>query len=232
MKTFAFGTIILAIAASMAFGQGSTKNQLDSCNVRLGDAQTSIRNLNNEVKSLKEEVAKSRNVATERDRAVAKVSELEKKNKEMSDNVALIQSKAANLETLAAENTRLATENMELRNRATTAVAAPMPSGFSYPISGVVENKSVQGNVIAVDFLFVNNGSRMISNFDCVLKFYYQEREIYKITLPNVRNQASSSPIGRNESIRFRAGLPVTDQNLVNVPVAQLDLIVEVTKIH
>ena len=237
MKSFAFGTMILAVAAATAFGQGSVKNQLDSCNVRLGDAQNTIRQLNADIKSLRDETAKSKSVGTEKDKAVAeteklktKVAELEKKNKELSDNMTLIQSKSANLEILANENTRLATENMELKNK--TAVAISAPEKFHYPISGTLESKTVSGNVIAADFLFVNNGAKTISTFDCVLKFYYQERKIYEITLPGVKNQAGGAPIGRNESIRFRAGLPVIDQNLVNARVEQIDLIVEVTKTY
>jgi hypothetical protein len=92
-------------------------------------------------------------------------------------------------------------------------------------------NKRVENNVIIADLVFTNNGSKRVTSFDSVLKFYIQGRKIYEISLPGVRNPAGSD-FGRNESINFRAGLPVTDQNLVNAPVESIDLIVEVTKVQ
>jgi hypothetical protein len=123
---------------------------------------------------------------------------------------------------------------MNLKNQLaaqSNVVPAPAAERFLYPISGILTNKSVNNNVIIADFVFTNVGSKTITSFDSVLKFYHKGRKIYEIALPGVKNPTGAA-FGRNESINFRAGLPVTDQNLVNASVDELDLIVEVTKVQ
>jgi len=249
MKKFAMGLVVLALAGA-AFGQASRSAQLDSCNVRLGDATTRVRQLESDNRRLSEEAETCRrnreqavNAAnSERDRATTESqnlrnrnTELEARNRELTANVAQLEANAGVLQSLAAEKDRLATENMNLRNQLaaqpTVAIAAPQPERFRYPISGVLNNKRVENNVIIADLVFTNNGSRRITSFDSVLRFYFQGNKIYEIQLPNVRNPVGAA-FGRNESINFRAGLPITDQNLVNAPVDSIDLLVEVTNIQ
>lgn len=245
MKLIVRGILIAVVVAATVFGQ-STKQQLDDCIARVGDEQMINRKLKDEAKRVSDEntaLKKEKDAAVaEKDRAVkqsddlkAKNADLEKKNKELTQNVAEYNANAGTLQMLANENNRLATENQNLKNQLAVtpvAVAAPAPvEKFLYPVSGVLNNKSISNNVIVADFIFVNNGSRTINSFDCILKFYVKERKIYEIALPNVRNMAGAAT-GRNESINFRAGLPITDQNLVNAPAESIDLIVEVTKIQ
>jgi len=241
MKKIVMGIVVLMLASTAAFSQGSTKNQLDSCLVRFNDCQTANRKFTDENKNLKTENA---TLKSEKDKAVkdadalkkeneslkTKVTDLEKKNKECSDNLARAGACANTLEAVAAEKDRLATENVNLRNQLASVPAAPADK-YSYPISGILTGKRVDNNIIIADFVFTNNGSKTIASFDSVLKFYHQGKKIYEIALPNVRN-ASGAAIGRGESINFRAGLPVTDQNLVNAGIETIDLIVEVTKVQ
>jgi hypothetical protein len=101
-----------------------------------------------------------------------------------------------------------------------------------YPISGVLVNKKVEGTMIVADLYFTNNGSKPVSSFECVLKFYSKGDKIYEIKLSDVKNH-SGFPFGENETIPFRAALPImTDNNLANAPVDALILLVEVTKIR
>lgn len=243
MKKLVLGIVVLMLASTAAFSQGSTKNQLDSCLVRFNNLEARYRTLNDENKKLKTENAalkseKDKNATAanaEKDKLAkenaslkTKVTELEKKNTELSGS-------SGTLQTLATENNRLATENMNLKNQLaaqSNAVPAAAADKYSYPISGVLTNKSVNGNVIVADLVFTNNGSKTITSFDCMLKFYYQGNKIYEISLPGVKNQAGGTAFGRQESINFRAGLPVTDQNLVNAGVDMVDMIVEVTKVQ
>jgi hypothetical protein len=249
MKNFAAVFVILMLAATAAFSQASTKAQLDSCNARLGDAQMNIRKLNDDIKKFKEEAESCKrnreqavNAAnSERDRATKenenlkkRNAELEAKNKELTESAARSGADANFLQTLAADKDRLATENMNLKNQlAAQSNVVPAPVApverFLYPISGVLNNKKVEGNVIIADFVFTNNGSRRVTSFDAVAKFYWKGNKIYEIPLPTIRNQAG---FGRGESINFRAGLPVTDQNLVNASLNDIDLVLEVTKVE
>jgi hypothetical protein len=248
MNFFVQTIAITVLAVVTAFG--GCKEDLDNAIAAKNDGDMMIAKLKEEHKKVsaenktltaeKEKTVKAANA--EKDKAVAeseklktKNAELEKKNKELTENSAQFEANAGTLQTLAAENNRLATENMNFKNQlaAAPAVTVPVPPAdkFSYPISGILQNKSVSGNVVVADFVFVNNGSKKVTLFDSELKFYYKEKLIYKISLPNVKNPAGSA-FGRNESINFRAGLPITDQNLVNASVESIDLIVEVTKVQ
>jgi len=245
MKFLVQGIVIAVIAATTVFG--GCKEDLDNAIARINDEQMISKNLKEEAKKAKEEnvsLKKERDAAVkDKEQAVkqaedlkAKHAELERKHKELAANAAQYDANSGVLQTLANENNRLATENANLKNQIASmsaAVVVPVAPAekFLYPISGVLTSKSVSSNVIVADFVFSNNGSRTISTFDSVLKFYVQGRKIYEITLPNVKNPTGSA-FGRDETIRFRAGLPITDQNLVNAPVEAIDLVVEVTKIQ
>ncbi|MDR0304896.1 MAG: hypothetical protein LBH98_09075 [Chitinispirillales bacterium] len=247
MKLFSVQGIV-AVMITAATVYGGCKEDLDNAIARANDEQMINRNLKEEMKKIKDEnaaIKKEKDAAVkEKDQAVKqsddlkiKNADLEKKNKALSENSALYETSAGSLQTLANENSRLATENMNLKNQIAAmpaAVPAPAPAAekFLYPISGILNNKSVSENkFIIADLVFSNNGSKTVSAFDCMLKFYVQGRKIYEIALPNVKNPTNSA-FGRNESINFRAGLPITDQNLVNAPVESIDLVVEVTKIQ
>ena len=252
MVKFAMVIMVLMFVATAAFSQQSTRAQLDSCNVRLGDAQTTIRRLETENRRLNEQASSGSTEAAraisdanaERERAVrenqnlrTRVSELEGQNRELTAYRTQAEIQLQNLQTVVAENNRLATENMNLRNQAGatgSAVPTPAPQRFLYPMSGVLTNKSVQNvngtNVIVSDFVFTNNGSRRVTSFDAMLRFYWQGNRIYEIQLNNVRNPAGA--VGRGGTINHRAGLPIIDQNLVNATVESIDLVVEITNIQ
>jgi|GEM_PF-2369043 len=249
MKFLAQGIVIVMILTATAFAQ-NTRQQLDDCIARVNDEQIISRKLKEEAKKANDEnvsLRRERDAAVrDRDQAAKQAedlrtrnADLDRRNRELSSSMERAAANADNLQLIVNEKDRLATENMQLNNRiaelnnriaATPAPAAPVET-FLYPVSGVLTAKEVQNNVIVADFIFSNNGSRTISSFDSILKFYVQGRKIYEIKLPNVRNQTGAA-FSRNETIRFRAGLPITDQNLVNAPVGAIDLVVEVTRIQ
>ena len=246
MKNFAMVFVVLMLAGA-AFGQASRQAQLDSCNVRLGDAQLNNRRLTDDNRRLTEEAETCRRnreqaisaANSERDRATAenqnlrnRNTELEAQNRELTAYRTQAEIKLQTLETLVAQNTQLATDNMNLRNQiaaASNAVPAAAPHRFLYPISGVMTGKRVENNVIISDFVFTNHGSRRVTEFDAMARFYWQGNKIYEIQLPTIRSQAGFS---RGETLNFRAGLPVIDQNLVNAAVESIDMVVEITNVR
>jgi hypothetical protein len=249
MKFLIQGIIVVMIVAATSFG--GCKEDLDNAIARVNDEQMMNRKLKDEIKIIKDETASAKKekeaAMKEKEAAVkqaddlkAKNSDLEKKNKELSTNASQYDANAGTLQTLANDNNRLATENQELKNKLatmSTAVAAPVApvDKFMYPISGIVDKKSSAGNQVNTYFIFQNNGSKTINFFDCVLKFYYQGRKFYEISLSNVKSQANVT-FGRNESINYAAGLPKTDESsfkiLESASPESIDLVVEVTKIH
>jgi len=228
---------ITALLATTAFGQNA-RQLLDQCAAERGDLQMQNRQLNQDLEAARRNTHAANAVEVERDRARHEAQTQRNRADSLQARVNEL-TPLANQAQICQEN--LATLLAAGGGQAATATAAipatAMASTFRYPLGATVTAMSVQthnnAQVIVTDFSFTNMGSRTITAVDVIVRFFFQENLIFETPIPNVR-QSGNAAVARNGSFAFRSGMAITaqTQQLLNMRPEQIDLVVEVTRIH